>query len=89
LPPGAPSHPQHIHFDEIGGFGDLVGKLEVLHVECDCGRRGQYGSTGSLSGTRFDSLVEAEAELKKAEARGERAYIQPPLANSAKSGRET
>jgi hypothetical protein len=28
---------------------------------------------------RFDSLVEAEEALKKAEERGERAYIQPPL----------
>ena len=43
----------------------------------------------SIKVMRFDSLVEAAAELKKAEARGERAYIQPPLANSAKSDRET
>jgi hypothetical protein len=28
---------------------------------------------------RFDTLVEAEAELKKAQERGERAYIQPPI----------
>jgi hypothetical protein len=28
---------------------------------------------------RFDSLVEAEEALKKAQERGERAYIQPPL----------
>jgi hypothetical protein len=29
---------------------------------------------------RFDTLQEAEAELEKAEKRGERAFIQPPLA---------
>jgi hypothetical protein len=27
---------------------------------------------------RFDTLQEAEAELEKAEKRGERAFIQPP-----------
>jgi hypothetical protein len=42
----------------------------------------------SIRVMRFDSLVEAEGELKKAEARGERAYIQAPAANSAKSNRE-
>jgi len=29
---------------------------------------------------RFDTLTEAEAELAKARERGERAFIQPPLA---------
>jgi len=28
---------------------------------------------------RFDSLVDPEEALKKAQARGERAFIQPPL----------
>lgn len=34
----------------------------------------------SVKVMRFDTLAEAEAELAKAEARGERAFIQPPLA---------
>ena len=32
---------------------------------------------------RFDTLVEAEVERDNAEARGERAYILPPLAKGA------
>ena len=70
-------------------FRDLVGKLEVLRLECDkCGRHGryrldrlieQYGIDAKL----FDWEPEAEAALAKAQERGERAFIQPPLSTWA------
>jgi hypothetical protein len=33
----------------------------------------------SIKVMRFDTLAEAEAEVEKAQERGERAYILPPL----------
>jgi hypothetical protein len=35
----------------------------------------------SVKVMRFDTLIEAQAELEKATQRGERAYILPPLRN--------
>ena len=39
-------------------FGDLIDKLDVLHVACEkCGRKGRYAVAGLIAESRFNSIV--------------------------------
>jgi hypothetical protein len=55
-------------------FGDLIGKLDVLHVTCDkCGRKGRYAVARLIEqrwrdGKVVDFLAEITADCPKKQA---------------------
>jgi hypothetical protein len=46
-------------------FGDLIGKLDVLHVACDkCGRKGRYPVVRLIEQrTRYGKVIDWPAEI--------------------------
>jgi hypothetical protein len=49
-------------------FGDLIGKLDVLHVACDkCWRKGRYAVARLIEQCGYDAkVVDWRAEIKSA-----------------------
>jgi hypothetical protein len=63
-------------------FRDLVGKLDVLHVECEkCGRRGLTADAAAGDGAAERAGAELEGFVMK-ETSGERERAEPPGALS-------